>query len=625
MTKPRVHATEDQARELAESSRETSWNGRSFMGELFLGNFHFDWIDPFPAQRERPEFKAFYDKLDAFLVDTYDELLVDRTGEIPQAWLDELAEMGAFGMKIDVKYGGLGLSQYEYGLCLERLGEVDANLIALLSAHQSIGVPTPVKLFGTDEQKTRFLPRCAQGEITAFALTEADVGSDPARLATTLTLSEDGTHYILDGEKLWITNGTIAKMMVVMARHADTDKISAVIVECDSPGFSVERRCHFLGLKALQNGVIRFNKVKVPVANRLGDEGRGLKVALVTLNTGRLSLPAGCAGGNRRLLQMARDFAAERVQWGLPVGKHEAIAHKLTDLAALTWTMESMTRLCSLLADRQGYDIRLEAAAAKEWGSTRNWDSVDETLQIRGGRGYETADSLAARGERPIPLEKSMRDARINRIFEGSSEIMHLFMAREALDPHLKAAGPLVDKNASATEKFAALPGVIAFYARWYPGLWFAWSAWPKYVEHGELARHLRYCDRSTRRLARNVFHGMVRHQAGLERKQAFLFRAVEIGIEIFAMSASIARARSYERSGHKNAAEAVELAEQFSQAARRRIDQWFSELWSNDDQEKTDFAKKLLDGKYSWLEPTSPLPEAPERTLDDAVQTAAK
>ncbi|MCO4744787.1 MAG: acyl-CoA dehydrogenase family protein [Proteobacteria bacterium] len=620
----RVHATEDQSRALTEASRETTWAGRSFMGEMFLGNFRFDWIDPFPQQRERPAFRAFYDKLDAFLENTYDELQVDRDGVIPQAWLDALAEMGAMGMKIPVEYGGLGLSQYEYGLCLERMGEVDGNLIALLSAHQSIGVPTPVKLFGTAEQKAEFLPRCAAGELTAFALTEEDVGSDPARLATTLTRTDDGEHYILSGRKLWITNGTIAKLMVVMARHADSGKISAIVVDTASKGVSVERRCHFMGLKALENGVICFDEVKVPVKNRIGDEGRGLKVALVTLNTGRLSLPAGCAGGNRRLLQIARDFAGERVQWGHPVGKHEAIAHKLTDLAALTWTMESMTRLCSLLADRQGYDIRLEAAAAKEWGSTRNWDSVDETLQIRGGRGFETADSLAARGERPIALEKAMRDVRINRIFEGSSEIMHLFMAREALDPHLKAAGPLVDKKAGFGEKLAALPSVIAFYAKWYPTLWVAWGYYPKYVEHGELATHLRYADRATRRLARNVFHGMVRYQAGLERKQAFLFRAVEIGIEIFAMASAVARARSWERSGHKDATKAVALADQFCLSASRRIDQWFKDLWKNDDAEKTAFANRLLAGDFAFLEPDSPLPEAPATSTDEA-QTAAK
>ena len=210
MGNERVHATEDQARELAESSREATWAGRSFVKELFLGKFRFDWIDPFPEQRDRPEFRAFYDKLDTWLTETYDDRLVDRTGEIPEPWIDALAEMGAFGMKIPTEYGGLGLNQYEYGLCLERLGEEDGNLVALLSAHQSIGVPTPVKLFGTKEQKERFLPRCARGEVTAFALTEPDVGSDPARLATTLTLSEDGSHYIMSGEKLWITNGTIA-------------------------------------------------------------------------------------------------------------------------------------------------------------------------------------------------------------------------------------------------------------------------------------------------------------------------------------------------------------------------------------------------------------------------------
>ncbi|MEM6930834.1 MAG: acyl-CoA dehydrogenase family protein [Myxococcota bacterium] len=362
------HASEDEARQLTEDSRE-SWAGRSFLRELFLGTLRLDWIDPYPETPESEDFRRFYGELEHFLVHEVDSVEIDRTGEIPDAVLSRLKTMGAFGMKIDKKYGGLGLNQAEYCKVCELLGAHDGNLTALLSAHQSIGVPQPLKLFGTEEQKQRFLPRIAEGAVTAFALTEPDVGSDPARLATEARRTPEGD-WILDGEKLWITNGTIADMLVVMARDPETDKISAFVVDTESEGFSVVERCRFMGLRALQNGLLRFDKVRVPAENLIGEEGQGLKIALVTLNTGRLSLPSGAIGAARNAVTWSREWSARRVQWGAPVGKHEAISHKLAEMASQTFAMESWTRLAAELSMRDGYDIRLEAAAAKEWGES---------------------------------------------------------------------------------------------------------------------------------------------------------------------------------------------------------------------------------------------------------------
>ncbi len=593
-----------ESRRVAEASRQTEWERPSFIKELFLGNFRLDLIHPFPLpQPERPEFSAFYRALESFLRDEVDSAEIDRSGEYPQHVLDGLRRLGAFGMKIPVKYGGLGFTNVEYNRVMRLIGSCDGNLGALLSAHQSIGVPQPLKLFGSEEQKQKYLPRCARGEISAFALTELNVGSDPARLDTTATRSADGRTYLLRGRKLWCTNGTLAKLLVVMAVEPGTKKISAFIVETDWPGVAVEYRCRFMGLKALANAVIRFDDVLVPAENLVGREGQGLKIALTTLNDGRLSIPNICVGTARAALTIVREWSNERVQWGRPVGRHEAIAQKVADLAATTFAMDSVAALATEMSDRGGTDIRLEAAAAKEWNTYWGWEIVDETLQIRGGRGYETEHSLQGRGETPWGVERMLRDFRINKIFEGSSEIMHLFMAREAVDQHLTVAGALIDPAKPLRAKLAALPRMLAFYAWWYPTRFFGWGRWPRYSEFGRLATHVRFVERTCRKLARESFHGMALYQARLQNKQAFLFRLVDVVNDLFAMAASTARAHALVTRGDAEGREALELCDLFCRNARRRVRAALRALWSNDDAAKYAVARNVLDGRHVWLE----------------------
>ena len=595
--------SEEESRKVAEDSREKEWAGRTFLRELFLGNFLLDHIHPFPTVREeRPEFRAFYGQLERFLRDKVDPVAIDETGEYPEDVVDGLRKLGAFGIKIPKEYGGLGFTVTEYTTIMQMVGSHDGNIGALLSAHQSIGVPQPLKLFGTPEQKKKYLPRCAAGAISAFALTEPHVGSDPASLST--TAERRGDTFVLNGEKLWCTNGTLAELLVVMARDPKTKKISCFIVETGWPGVKVEYRCRFMGLKALANGVVSFQDVHVPRENLIGEEGKGLKIALITLNTGRLTLPATCTGLAKRCLEICRGWANERKQWGIPIGKHEAIAHHLAEMAATTFAMESVSKLASAMADRGGYDIRLEAAAAKEWNTVRAWELVDTTLQIRGGRGYETERSLEGRGEFPIPVERLMRDARINLIFEGSSEIMHLFMAREAVDKHLEVAGAMIDAKRKAGEKLAALPKILGYYAGWYPPLWLrGLGGVGRYGDWGRLAPHLRSVERSCRKLARESFHGMSVYQAKMERKQGFLFRCVDIVMELFAMSATISRARRMADDRDPNAAKAAELADLFCRMSRRKVRRLFRALWSNEDARQNAVAGDFLRGEHAWLE----------------------
>ncbi len=602
-------ASEKEARDVAEAARESEWAGASFLRELFLGRFPVHLIHPHPetdpaeAERARP----FLEKLEAFLR-RVDADLIDRTGEIPEDYIRELREMGAFGIKIPREYGGLGLSYSSYVKAIGMVTSKDGSLAALLSAHQSIGLPQPLALFGSEEQKRRFFPRLAAGAISAFALTEVDVGSDPANVKAHAELSADGTHWILNGEKLWCTNGTLAELFVVMARTPDRvvngkprRQVTAFIVEASSPGVEVVHRCRFMGLKAIQNGLIRFTNVRVPAENILWGEGRGLKLALVTLNTGRLTLPASAAGTAKAMLQIVRDWANERVQWGQPVGRHEAVARKIGLMAANTYAMEAISGLTVAFAEQGGHDIRLEAAVAKMYNTEAGWRIVDDALQVRGGRGYETADSLRARGEKPYPVERAMRDFRINLIFEGTSEIMRLFIAREAVDHHFRTAFALVAPESSMGERIAALGRVLAFYPFWYPARWFGRGMLPGgFGAFGPLAHHMRFAERRTRKLARALFHAMLRFGPRLERRQALLFRGVDIGAELFAMAATCSRAMADARKGNT---QAIALADVFCREARARIDATFAAFWGADDGAVYAASQQVLRGEHAWLE----------------------
>jgi len=599
------------ALELTEAARDAATNA-SFASRMFMGSLDLAGMVPFPEQtaEDRDQGDAFLQRLESFLRAHVDPDEIDRTGEIPRDVIDELGALGAFGIKISPSYGGLGLSQTNYSRAAMLLGSYCGNLTALLSAHQSIGVPQPLILFGTEEQKRRYLPRVARGEISAFALTEAGVGSDPANMETHAEPTEDGKYFVLNGTKLWCTNGTKAGVIIVMARTPakmvngkPKKQITAFIVEMDTPGIEVLHRCHFMGLKALYNGVIRFTDVRVPRENILLAEGKGLKVALTTLNTGRLTLPAACVGLSKRCLDVVKKWANERSQWGAPIGKHAAIADKIARMAATLFAMESMTLLTSGLVTRDKHaDIRLEAAMCKLWGTEAAWQIVNETMQIRGGRGYETADSLKERGEPPVAVERFLRDCRINTIFEGSSEIMRLFVAREALDPHLKVAAPVLDTRLPRSRRARAGLKAGVFYARWYVRQWLPGG--PAGLDRFDprLRRHVRYAARTSRKLARSLFHAMARFGPKLERQQVLLGRFVDIGAELFAITASCARAQAM-LDPNANRDDVLELVDYFCRSARLRIAHLVRDLHHHADREGYRLAQSVLAGKHDYLQ----------------------
>ncbi len=605
-----TQVSEKEARQVAEDAREQDWKLPSFAKGLFMGDFQLDLIHPQPrldpAKKEKGE--RFLADLRAFLTEKVDPFEIEREARIPDEVLDGLKELGALGMKVPEEYGGLGLSQVHYNQALMLSGVWHASISTLLSAHQSIGVAEPLMLFGSEEQKREWLPKVATDHVSAFLLTEPDVGSDPARMGATATPTEDGKGYTITGQKLWATNGVIADVVVCMAKvpkgEHNKGGISAFVLPYDTDGVTVTNRNQFMGLKGIENSVTLLEDAYVPAENMIGKEGDGLKIALTTLNTGRLALPAICLGVAKWATKVAREFAAERVQWGQPVGKHDAVAQKIAFIAGTAFGLEATLDVGSRLADDKKNDFRIEAALLKLYGSELGWQVADELMQIRGGRGYETAESLKARGEKPVPVEQVMRDMRINRIFEGSTEIMHLLIAREAVDQHLAVAGDILDPDTELKDKAKSAVAAGAFYGKWLPQLAAGKGQNPSaYDEFGDLAKHLRFAERGSRKLARSTFWGMSRWQAALEKRQAWLGRIVDIGAELFAISSACVYANTLAEEQPERADEARELADLFCTQARRRANDLFRDLWQNDDDENHAAALKVLDGRYTLIE----------------------
>jgi len=596
--------------EVSEAAREKDSKYPSFSLQLFMGRFESKMLHPFPHQsaEEKKIGDELCQKVEEYLQNNLDADEVDETRTIPDEVIKGLKEIGLFALKIPKDYGGLGLSQINYNRIMMKVASYCGSTAALLSAHQSIGVSQPLKNFGTPEQKKKYLPQISNGAISAFALTEPDVGSDPAQMKMTATLSADGKYYLLNGDKLWCTNGLIADLLIVMAKTEpkiingrEKSQITAFIVEAKIPEIEIIHRCDFMGIRGIQNGLLRFTDVKVPVENILWDRGRGLALALQTLNVGRLTIPATCVGMAKQCLTIIRKWGKERIQWGKSVVSHEAGGDKVAFIASMTMALEGVTWLTSDWADQSDRDIRIDAAIAKLFCSEAAWKIIDLTMQLRGGRGYEKARSLKERGEEPFPVERMLRDARINTIVEGTSEIMRLFSAREALDPHLKRASGILRPGTSVGQKIKTLVQLMGFYGRWYPLLWVKGLKTGSYRELGQLARHYRYIEKTAPRLARALIHKCIKYGPGLEKKQLILGHLVDIGAELFAMGATVSYAIHLRKQGKDE--NAITLADHFCELARDRISGHFQALKDKHTKSAMNISQLLLDERLEWQE----------------------
>jgi alkylation response protein AidB-like acyl-CoA dehydrogenase len=609
---------------VAEDNRELDWKSKSFMASMFMGDFDVSMCFPFPEQE--PEDKAIGDafcaKVEAWASENIDGAQIDRDEEIPAHVLRGCAELGLMGIKIPKEYGGLGMSQTNYMRILSVIAHHCGSVAATLSAHQSIGVPQPLKLFGTEEQKRKYLPMFAKGALSAFALTEPTVGSDPANMMTVAEKDENGD-WILNGTKLWCTNGVIADVIVVMARTPSIMKngreikqISAFIVETDQPGFEVLHRCRFMGIRAIENGVLRFKDMRIPKENLIWGEGKGLRLALTTLNDGRLSIPAITASGMEEVSVFMAQWAKTREQWGKLIGEHEAGADKLAFISSGAYAMKAFADYCAALSDMGDRDLRMEAAAAKLYNTELSWELSDVALQFRAGRGFETNESLEARGEVGFPMQRALRDTRINRIVEGTSDIMHLFLAREALDGHLRIAGGLFKKGATLGDKVGVLAKAGLFYARWYPKLYLGGL----FKSYGQFDPRLRtwvkWVEKRSRRLARSLFHQMALRGPKLEMRQLILGRIVDIGAELAVMALVASRVQSeILRGDRSNLTKAVYWLHRRS----HHVDDLFAAIWRNSDVLATELAKAEMDA--TTVLPAPPqvelTPQVRERSLD--------
>ena len=609
--------------ERIEEARERL-TGLSFMAGVFVGRPDFALLlPPTEPPDERAAGEAFCRKVEAFLRSRVDPEEIERTAKIPEAVLKGLFELGAFGMKIPKEYGGLGFSYTNYGRVLTLIASWSNILSLTVAVPQSIGIAMPILLFGNEAQKRTYLPRVAREAISAFALTEPITGSDAANIQTEAVLDRSGSHFLATGEKLWCTNGPIARYLTLIARvparkvlqdgkpvwvparagERCEDKVhTAFILPMETPGVTVLQRCQFEGCRGIENAHMRLKDVRIPAENVIGEIGKGLKYALTILNVGRaISIPAICLGMAKQAWQPTLDRATSRITFGKPLGERQTQRMRIGRMAVDLFAMEALASLVWRMADQKQYDIRIEAAIAKIFCSEKAIRFLKDAQIIFGGMGYETAESRQVRGEPGFPIEQLVRDAEMYRIGEGATDVLRPFVAREALSPHLERARTYLEAGLTGAAKRREWLKLLRGYVPWYLGLWRR-TPLPDREElrHRKVSEKLSCAERASRRLARTILYAMARYRAALRDDQGRQNRIEEIGEDILTIAATALHAGALHRTqgdGH-----VWDLADEFFREAVTRIDANVAGLIRNDDQQSATVGQRALRSQYPAL-----------------------
>ncbi len=556
----------------------TTNKSESFMGALCLGEINEDMIFPFPQikKEEQETLKACFDSFGSWLKGKEAEFRQwDKEGHLPPEFLQQMREFGLFSFIIPEEYGGLGFSSSAYSRAVQELAKYESSVAITAGAHSSIGM-RGLLLFGNDEQKKRFMPKLATGEmIAAFCLTEPGAGSDAASIKTTAT--RQGDSWVLNGEKLWITNGGIADFFTVFAKTDTKDgKITAFIVTKDMPGVSTGPHEDKMGIRASSTTTVLMENVKVSDANVLGEVGKGFKIAMRILNSGRTGLGGGSVGAMKRLIELSSLQAKQRVQFGKPISDYGLIKQKIGHMVVETFASESTVSMVAGLVD-QGYeDYAVEAAISKVFATECLWRTVDEALQIAGGNGFM----------REFPYERMMRDCRINRIFEGTNEILRLFIALTAMND---VGQNLKDISSSLGNAFTDPIkgfGVLSDYAR--RRMTFATGVGKSEMTkaHPDLKAAATIFEEGTRQLATFVDRLLRKHGKKIVDKQFATRRLADIMIDLFALAATVSRVTSLiEAKGSDACPKEKEILTIFSGQCRRRIASNCGKIDDNDDE----------------------------------------
>jgi acyl-CoA dehydrogenase family protein 9 len=529
-------------------------DARSLTRGFFEGTVDASILFPYPriSADEDARVTAFLAELGDYLEREVDRAWVDEHEEVPRQVLDDLRRMGLFSISIPTEYGGMGLSQSAYCRVFEAVTAYDVGLGIILGVHLSIGIKGII-LAGTEAQKRLYLPKAATGEwFASFALTEPGAGSDAQGIESRADLADDG-HWVLNGDKIWIGNGSFSEVIVTFAqtqvvRKGETvDRVTAFILRPDMPGFSRGEPLRKMGARGSNQTELHFRNVRVPPGNVLGEVGEGFKLAMRILNSGRQGLSAGAAGGVRNCLELATEFARSRVQFGRPIAEFELTQGKLAAMAADAYTAESVAYFTTGLADRGDVDYALESAAAKVWNSEALDRAVDELVQIAGGRGYVKG----------YPYERMYRDARITRIFEGTNEVLRLFVGLSGME----GPGEYLRRIGRALRHPVKGLGLLGEFAT--DRVRFAMGGGEPEIEGDvdpALRRHFDYLADHTRDLRTTVERVIRRHGKGVVERQFVVARLADMAIELYVRAATLSRTQALLDARDAGAAEAPPL-----------------------------------------------------------------